>query len=266
MKHLIFTIISLLVASTTAIAAEATLDKANEAYKRELYNQALQLYSEIERTQGPSSVVCYNMGNTYYRLKDTGRAILYYERALLLDPSNSDARYNLEFVREKSQINETSGQSFFTQWTEGVISHLSSNTWATLALVSFILTLVAIALYLLASNVVMRKIGFFGGALLAIFTLVAVASAWHMRSKSVNRNRAIVTAQQVTLSTAPREPRNKSEQAFTLTTGHLVTIHDSITSTPTDTLTPTKTPTIWYDVETTTGQRAWLPSPTITRI
>jgi hypothetical protein len=41
----------------------------------------------------------YNLGNAYFKLTDMGHAVLWYERALALDPRNDDIRANLAVVR-----------------------------------------------------------------------------------------------------------------------------------------------------------------------
>ena len=84
------------------LSASQITDRAAKAYNQELYTEALKLYQEAEKTEGTSASLCCNIGDTYYRLKDNAHAIVYYERALLLDPSHSDARFNLEFVRQKA--------------------------------------------------------------------------------------------------------------------------------------------------------------------
>lgn len=83
-------------------AAGATLtQEADSAYMRDDFAEATRLYLQIAETEGTSSDLYYNLGNCYYRQKQPGKAILYYERALRLDPSNEDARANLEFVNTK---------------------------------------------------------------------------------------------------------------------------------------------------------------------
>ena len=44
-----------------------------------------------------ASLYC-NTGDAFYKDGNIAKAILYYERALKLDPSYEDARYNLEFL------------------------------------------------------------------------------------------------------------------------------------------------------------------------
>ena len=241
MKQVIITIIFTVLA-LPLMAANANIDKANQAYKQELYNEALKLYLQEAEKTGVSSELYCNIGDTYYRLKDNVHAVLYYERALLLDPSNSDARFNLEFVRGKMQLPDDAGDSWFSNWVDQTVSRLSSNTWAVIAIISFLL-------YLFLDNVTMRKIGFFGGALLLVLTILANLAAFHVYHKATSGNGAIIMPEQVTLSTAPREPRDKEEEAFQLQQGTRVEIIDSVAD---------KTHGKWLQVSTAGGHKAWI--------
>lgn len=253
MKCLYTLLLFAMMATATAQAAPSAVEQANKAYGDELYTKALELYLGAEKTQGTSSQLCYNIGNTYYRLKDVPHAILYYERALILDPSNGDARFNLEFVREKSAISEDNGDTYFSTRFEGFVSSLSSNTWAVIGIVSFVLFLLAVAAYLFGQGVTLRKVGFFGGAFLIVLTVVANVCAFYMHSKAVNRNTAIVMAAQTQLSTSPRTPKDKSEVAFEMTEGYKVTITDSVKSQG----------TLWYNIETVDLKNGWINSKDI---
>ena len=248
MKPFIITILFIALALPLA-AANANIDRANQAYKQELYNEALKLYlQEAEQTGVSSSLYC-NIGDTYYRLKDNVHAVLYYERALLLDPSNNDARFNLEFVRGKMQLPDDAGDSWFSNWIDQTVSRLSSNTWAIIAIVTFLLFLAGLAVYLFMDNVLMRKIGFFGGALMIVATILANLAAFHVYHKATSGNGAIIMPEKVTLCTAPREPRAKSEEAFDLQQGTRVEIVDTISDT---------TNSKWLQVSTAGGHKAWI--------
>ena len=253
MKQILITIL-LAVLAVPVVAGNANIDKANQAYKQELYNEALKLYlQEAEQTGVSSSLYC-NIGDTYYRLKDNVHAVLYYERALLLDPSNSDARFNLEFVRGKMQLPDDAGDSWFSNWVDQTVSRLSSNAWAIIAIVTFLLLLAGVAAYLFLDNVLMRKVGFFGGAVMLVLTILANLAAFHVYHKATGGNGAIVMPESVTLSTAPREPRDKDEEAFQLQQGTRVEIMDSITD---------KTNGKWLQVTTAGGHKAWINAQSV---
>lgn len=248
MKQVIITII-ITVLALPLMASNANIEHAHQAYKQELYNEALKLYLQEAEKTGVSSALYCNIGDTYYRLKDNVHAVLYYERALLLDPSNSDARFNLEFVRGKMQLPDDAGDSWFSNWIDQIVSRLSSNTWAVIAIITFLLFLAGVAAYLFLDSVTMRKIGFFGGAVMIVASILANLAAFHVYHKATGGNGAIVMPESVTLSTAPREPRDKEEEAFQLQQGTRVEIVDSIAD---------KTQGKWLQVSTAGGHKAWI--------
>ena len=248
MKQVIITIL-LTVLALPLVAGNANIERANQAYKQELYNEALNLYLEEAKKTGVSSALYCNIGDTYYRLKDNVHAVLYYERALLLDPSNSDARFNLEFVRGKMQLPDDAGDSWFSNWVDQTVSRLSSNAWAIIAIITFLLFLAGVATYLFLDNVLMRKIGFFGGGVLIVASILANLAAFHVYHKATGAAGAIIMSENVTLSKAPREPRDKEEEAFQLQQGTRVEIVDSIAD---------KTCGKWLQVATAGGHKAWI--------
>ena len=249
MKQVIITIM-LAVLVLPMLANNANIDRANQAYKQELYNEALKLYLQEAEKTGVSSALYCNIGDTYYRLKDNVHAVLFYERALLLDPSNSDARFNLEFVRGKMQLPDDAGDSWFSNWVDQTVSRFSSNTWAIIAIITFLLFLAGVAVYMFMDNVLMRKIGFFGGAVLIVACILANLAAFHVYNKATAGNGAIIMPETVTLSKAPREPRDKEQEAFQLQQGTRVEIVDTIT----DSANGSK----WLQVSTAGGHKAWL--------
>jgi len=129
------------------------------------------------------------------------------------------------------------------------VSHLSSNTWAIIAIVTFLLFLAGVAAYLFLDNVLMRKIGFFGGAVLIVACILANLAAFHVYHKATDGNGAIIMPESVTLSTAPREPRGKEEEAFKLQQGTRVEIVDSVAD---------KANGKWLQVSTAGGHKAWV--------
>ena len=67
---------------------------------RELYQKTLMRFERIVREGGISNgKLYYNIGNTYFRMKDIGRAILNYRRAEQFIPNDPNLRQNLNFAR-----------------------------------------------------------------------------------------------------------------------------------------------------------------------
>jgi tetratricopeptide (TPR) repeat protein len=81
-------------ASTVPPAVDGTKwVAANEAYQNGKYEEA-----KVDYLQLVHAGQFYNLGNVWFKLGDQGRAILNYERALLLNPGLDEARSNLRAV------------------------------------------------------------------------------------------------------------------------------------------------------------------------
>lgn len=261
MKQIV--LIILLVITSYCMFADTKNDfvqQAKIAYEKDDFNQALKLYEQVVATEGTSSELYYNIGNTYYRLGNMGKAILYYEKALSLDPSNDDARANLEFVNDKIQLKIDRGTSFFSDTIGEFVKRTSSNSWGIIAVVSFMLFIGAILLYVFMDVIILRKIGFFGGGAMLIISLLANICAFYTQANSVNHDYAIITEPSVTLSTSPRVPKDKSEEAFLLNEGTKVEIVDSLTNTT------TQGKEVWLDVKADDQHRAWINTKYLERI
>ena len=137
MKHKILSLLVLCVIALSG-AAQTTFEQAGAMYNAQRYADAVALYDSIEVSEGVSPELYYNRGNAYYKMGKYAPAIINYERALLLDPGNANAKYNLELVNTKitDKIEQT-GTFFINVWAEDVRDWFPSNTWAVIAVVTF---------------------------------------------------------------------------------------------------------------------------------
>jgi hypothetical protein len=76
--------------------AGPTWEAANEAYQKGKYEEAKVDYIQLAGMREYSADLFYNLGNAWFKLDDPGRAILNYERALILNPRLDEARSNLQ--------------------------------------------------------------------------------------------------------------------------------------------------------------------------
>lgn len=257
MKHIISFCLSLL---ALTMSAAPLAQQADSAYNREAYSDAVTLYNEAIATDGASSTLYYNLGNAYYRANSLGKAILSYERALALDPSNEEAAINLNFVRTRIEDAPEDDSSFLSNLHKGIVSNMSPDAWAWTALILFIILLGTIALYIFSSNVILRKVGFFGGIAMIFVFAYTIAIAYQTAAAYKSHDAAIVIVPTTNLSSAPRSTRGDKEKVVPIHEGTKVMIIDSL-STPDD-------PNVgkWYDVKINNSSRAWLNAADVERI
>lgn len=236
------------------ISATSLTEQADSAYAADDFAAALSLYQEALDTDGASADLWYNIGNTQYRLGNLGLAVVAYERSLRLDPANPDTRANLEFVLSRTTDRPGDTGSFISNSADAIASSVSPNAWAWVAIGLFTLCMLSLGVYMFGSEVIVRKTGFFGAIILFIITIVTVGIALRAASNASAKDRAVITAASTILSTSPREPKDRSEEAMLLHEGTRVRILDSVAA-PGDT-----TGLKWYDVSIDNHHRAWIKS------
>lgn len=73
-------------------------ERGNAAYTEHRLEDAIGAYEQLVASGVQSPPVYYNLGNACFHTGDAGRAVLYYERALALDPAFGPAERGLEAV------------------------------------------------------------------------------------------------------------------------------------------------------------------------
>lgn len=148
------------------------MEEANNAYQKGSYDRAIEVYEQILASGAHSVAVYYNLGNAWFKAGNPARAILNYERALLLDPSDEEVAENLEFVRTQIPAEPEPLPAFFLYaWWQTGLQFFSATVWGTIGLILLWLAAGGWSLWLLGRTRKIKKLGFmagFAGILLVI--------------------------------------------------------------------------------------------------
>ena len=201
-----------------------TKAEADSAYAQENYQKAISGYETLLKN-GVNAELYYNLGNAYYRTDNITRAVLNYERALLLAPGDEDIRFNLQMARSRT-IDKITPESemFFVTWYRSLVNLQSVDGWARLALAALSLAILLLLVYLFANRVWLRKVGFFGGLVMLLLFVLSNVLAMQQRHELMQRTGAIIIQTSVPVKSTPSK---SGTDLFVLHEGTRVTITDS---------------------------------------
>lgn len=224
-----------------------TKAEGDSAYIRNDYAAAIQIYETLLQN-GEAAELYYNLGNSYYKVDNIAKAILNYERALLLQPGNVDIRANLEIARSKTIDKATPvPELFFVAWTKSLINSMSVDAWAKLGIVFFILLLISLYLFFFSKQITWKKTGFISGLTFLAFIILSNIFASQQKDGLVNRNEAIILSPSVTVRSTPSE---SGTSLFILHEGCKIEIKDNSMRE-------------WKEIRLEDGKVGWLPASTI---
>lgn len=258
MRKLLLIIIAV-VGACCAVSAQSLAQQADSAYNQQDYISAVRLYHQAMNNDGTSAQLFYNLGNAYYRIGKLGRAVLYYRRALNLDPSFEEARDNLAFVNTQILDKPEDDSTFLDNVHHGIRAMMSPNAWAWTAFGLFVFVLACVALYVFSTSVPLRKLGFFGGFVMLTAFIYALVIAAQVSSAHASNREAVIIVPTSNLSTSPGA-KGDNAKIIPLHEGTVVEITDSL-SLPGETSSP-----LWYNVKINNSTKAWVRSVDVERI
>lgn len=147
----------------------------------------------------------YNLGYMYYKNGELAKSILNFERAHRLAPSDEDINYNLEQAYAMTDKLQELEPVFFVRWWNALCNVMSSDGWAILFVVVFIMMLIGVAMFIFSDNISLRKIGFFSALFLFVVAVFSLSVSIRQRDNIIDSRDAIIMKASVTLSTAPDE-------------------------------------------------------------
>jgi hypothetical protein len=119
----------------------AAFDAANRQYEERHYQEAIGGYEALLGTNAASAAVLFNIGNSWFKSDQIGRAILAYRKAQQLAPRDPDVRANLQFARNRVQ-----GPKWTPNIWESWLARATLNEWTLLASSAFWLLFILLIL------------------------------------------------------------------------------------------------------------------------
>ena len=216
-----------------------------QAYTDGKFSDASAAWTSIEESGQKSAKLYYNLGNAWFKQGNYPKAIFNYERALRLDPSYSDARYNLEFTSNFVQDKIEPVPEFILKSVARKVCYvMGSNAWAVIFLVLLAAALVMGLLFLLGSSVGKRRAGFYCGIVLLLLSAGALSFSIWQKSDSVKTDTAIVMSPVSSVKSSPSS--GSSKDLFVIHEGTKVTILDEVGS--------------WKNIALADGRQGWITS------
>ena len=233
-----------LVADSTNTAAVPTLSMADSAYIQGDYLAAISMYEWIVENQGVNATLYMNLGNCWLKRDEVAKAILYYERAYLLDPSDPDIRFNLELARTKTvdKVNAVN-QLFIVVWFNKLLAVLDVNGWAILTVIMFAITMILAGLLLFSKKTGIRKISFSFSVFFLLLSILSFIFATTQMRNIRERDTAIIMSPSVTVKSTPT---SAGTDLFIIHEGHKVQILDSSMKE-------------WVEIRLEDGNTGWVP-------
>ena len=248
-SHAVALVLLMMVPMAASAQNEAYVDSlwnvANEAYAEGRWADAVKDYEMISEMGLESASLYCNTGNAFFKDGNVPMAILYYERALKIDPSYADARYNLELMNAAIQDRIDPVPEFILKvWMRDACYIMDSDAWAVCFLVFFALTLAMALVFLLAPSAGGRRAGFFSGIIMLILAVFSVSFAIWQKNDYVNADEAVVMRPVASVKSSPAT--ESSTDLFILHEGTKVKIVDEVGR--------------WNNIELADGRQGWLPS------
>lgn len=217
-------------------------ERAYDYYLKSDFDEANDLFLSLVDEGYVSHSLYYNLASTYFKKEDFANAMLWFERAKRLKPSDEDTDFNINVTKYKlvDKI-EAVPDLFFIRWFKSFVNLQSERSWAYYSLIFFMLVFVFTAIFLITSNYTLRKYSFYLTFLFLLFFIGSAMAAFSQKSYQSRTDEAIVMTERIEIKSSPDEA---SSDLFIIHSGVKVRIVDQIGD--------------WVEVKIPSGDKGWV--------
>jgi tetratricopeptide (TPR) repeat protein len=228
--------------TVSASSLDEMMIKANMFYQESKFDSALTVYKQVTDQGYVSSALYFNIGNSYYRLGEIGKAILNYERGLKLDPSDEDIKYNLQIAQARivDRIKYVP-QIFLVEWWNSLLTFLSVSAWAAVVIIFYISFLIFIGIYFLTKSGRLQRFSFYFGSMNFIALIFIVFLFVARVNRETSKDYGVLVTDTITVKVSPDD---KAQDAFVIHEGLKFEIEDELQE--------------WARIKLSDGKVGWL--------
>jgi len=243
-RKILFSVLVVFICAACVLAqsAEAMFQRGNEFYHAKNYNKAIEVYESIVEQGYEGTELFYNLGNSYYRIGKLGFAILYYEKAAKLSPSDEDVQHNLALVNiQTADKIETLPKFFIFQWWESLLALFPISGWSITAYIFYIILLISVVVYFFTRVPAIQRFSVYSAASAVLLLAVSIIILTVNLNRENNIKRGIIVEQTATVKLSPD---SKSNDAFVIHEGLKVSVEDRVSN--------------WVKIRLEDGKIGWL--------
>ena len=234
-------LLSLAMPATAQNSIDSLWSRAGQAFAVEQWQNALNYYQMIEAENFGSADLYYNIGNTFFKLDDKAHAILYFERALKLDPAHADAANNLAILRQTTLDKIDDVPDFIlVSWFRKVRQSLSADAWAWITLALLLVVGLLLTAFRNAASLPVRKLSFILACVVFVLMVFTFIFSLQQKHAVTRQDSAIVTAPVCSVKSSPAEGGNT---VFVLHEGTKIRLLDNVGD--------------WSRIEIADGRQGW---------
>ena len=215
------------------------------------YEVALRSFEELHTLGYTSPELYYNIANCYYKIGGhLGKAILNYERALLLNPSFEDAQVNLSIAKEYTLDKiDTIPEFVLVTYIKDIMQSGTANFWAILSLLFFAATVLLLLSFRFGSSTGVRKWSFAIALITLLLGLSTFGFAMKLNKLQTGKDQAVVM---VPVTSVKHSPSISEQSYFILHEGTKVSVVDELGE--------------WSRIELSDGRNGWINNSDIEKI
>ena len=189
---------------SSADEMERLFTEGNTLYQEGKYREALEFYKKIIDSGYESGPAYYNMGNCYYKIQETGKAILHYERARKLIPGDEDLKANLALAN-LTVIDKIEARSGFLLFriVRGLTHLLPTSILVWVVGGTYLGCILFLIVWIVSRKRFLRVVCYRAGLFFGILFLVFGLSLIHQLHEEHQRIEGIILTDKVDVMSAP---------------------------------------------------------------